>query len=80
MSAGIVVVTGLQWFSADPPDMPGYMHYVTTASFKIFHLVVQIRMMKSRRMRWTGHVARMGRREMRIGYWWESQTTRKTKR
>jgi hypothetical protein len=32
-----------------------------------------IRMMKSRRMRWAGHVARMGRREMHIGYWWERQ-------
>jgi hypothetical protein len=28
-----------------------------------------IRMMKSRRMRWAGHVARMGRRGMHIGYW-----------
>jgi hypothetical protein len=32
-----------------------------------------IRMIKSRRMRWGGHVARMGRRGMHIGYWWESQ-------
>jgi hypothetical protein len=31
-----------------------------------------IRMIKSRRMRWAGHVARMGRREMHIGYWWGS--------
>jgi hypothetical protein len=41
-----------------------------------------IRMIKSRRMRLAGHVARMGRRGMHIGYWWESQkegTTRKTK-
>jgi hypothetical protein len=30
-------------------------------------------MIKSRRMRWAGHVARMGRRGMHIGYWWESQ-------
>jgi hypothetical protein len=28
-----------------------------------------IRVIKSRRMRWAGHVARMGRRGMRIGYW-----------
>jgi hypothetical protein len=28
-----------------------------------------IRMIKSRRMRWEGHVARMGRRGMHIGYW-----------
>jgi hypothetical protein len=33
-------------------------------------------MIKSRRMRWAGHVARMGRREMHIGYWWESQKER----
>jgi hypothetical protein len=33
-------------------------------------------MIKSRRMRWAGHVARMGRRGMRIGYWWEIQKKR----
>jgi hypothetical protein len=32
-----------------------------------------IRMIKQRRMRWAEHVARMGRRGMNIGYWWESQ-------
>jgi hypothetical protein len=26
-------------------------------------------MVKSRRMRWAGHVARMGRRGMHIGFW-----------
>jgi hypothetical protein len=30
-----------------------------------------IRMIKSRRIRWAGHVAEWGKREMRIGYWWE---------
>jgi hypothetical protein len=35
-----------------------------------------IRMINSRRMRWAGHVARMGRRGMHIGYWWESQKER----
>jgi hypothetical protein len=34
-----------------------------------------IRIMKSR-MRWAGHVARMGKREMCIGYWWENQRER----
>jgi len=29
-----------------------------------------IRMMKSGRMRWEGHVARMGAGEMYVGYWW----------
>jgi hypothetical protein len=32
-----------------------------------------IRMIKSRRMRWASHVTRIGRRRMRVGYWWESQ-------
>jgi hypothetical protein len=35
-----------------------------------------IRMSKSRRMRWAGHVARMGRRGMHIRYWWEIQKER----
>jgi hypothetical protein len=41
-----------------------------------------IRMIKPWKMRWAKHVARMGRRGLHIGYWWESQkegTTRKTK-
>jgi hypothetical protein len=32
-----------------------------------------IRIIKSRRMRWAGHVARMGIRGTLIDYWWESQ-------
>jgi hypothetical protein len=32
-----------------------------------------IKTIKSRRVRWAGHVARMGRSGMHIGYWWESQ-------
>jgi hypothetical protein len=32
-----------------------------------------IRMIKSRRMRLAGYVARMGRGEMHVGYWWESR-------
>jgi hypothetical protein len=36
-----------------------------------------IRIIKSRGMRWAGHVvARMGRRGMHIGFWWESQMER----
>jgi hypothetical protein len=33
-------------------------------------------MIKSRRMRWAGHVARMGKREMHVEYWLESQKER----
>jgi hypothetical protein len=32
-----------------------------------------IRIIKARRMRWAGHVARMGRRGTRMGCWWESR-------
>jgi hypothetical protein len=31
------------------------------------------RMIKPRRIRWEEHVARMGRRGMYIGFWWENQ-------
>jgi len=31
-----------------------------------------VRVIKSRQMRWAGHVARMGRREVYIGFWWEN--------
>jgi hypothetical protein len=32
-----------------------------------------IRMIKSRRMKLAGHEARMGRRGITIGFWWENQ-------
>jgi hypothetical protein len=32
-----------------------------------------IRMIKSSRIRWKGHVPRIGKRGMHIGYWWETQ-------
>jgi hypothetical protein len=35
-----------------------------------------IRIIKSRRMTWAENVARMWRRGMHIGYWWESQKER----
>jgi hypothetical protein len=35
-----------------------------------------IRMIELRMMKWTRHVARMGRRGMHVGYWWESQKER----
>jgi hypothetical protein len=33
-------------------------------------------MIMSKRMRWAGHRARMGRRGMHIKYWWENQKER----
>jgi hypothetical protein len=35
-----------------------------------------IRMIKARKMRWAGHVARIGRRGMHIGFGWESREER----
>jgi hypothetical protein len=32
-----------------------------------------IRIIKSRRMTWAGHVARLERRGVSIGFWWESR-------
>jgi hypothetical protein len=31
-----------------------------------------VRVIKSRRIRWARHIARMGRREKCIGFWWEN--------
>jgi hypothetical protein len=31
-----------------------------------------INMMKSRRIKWAGHVALVGRKGVHIGFWWES--------
>jgi hypothetical protein len=40
----------------------------------LYSLPSIIRIIKLRRMRWAGHVARMGERKgTRIDYWWESQ-------
>jgi hypothetical protein len=35
-----------------------------------------IGMDKSRKMKWAGYIARMERKEMRIGYWWGIQKER----
>jgi hypothetical protein len=35
-----------------------------------------VRIIKSRRMRLARHVARMGRRGIHVGFWWESQKKR----
>jgi hypothetical protein len=35
-----------------------------------------IRMIKSKRMRWAEHVARMGETRNDTGYWWQSQKER----
>jgi hypothetical protein len=47
-----------------------------TGSWRKPHIEELHNLVKSRRTRWTGHVARMGRRGMHRGYWWESQKER----
>jgi hypothetical protein len=44
--------------------------------YKLYSSPNIIRIIKSRRMRLAGHVARMGRKGMHRGYWWESQKER----
>jgi hypothetical protein len=39
----------------------------------VYSSPITIKTIKVRRMRWAGHAALMGRGEMRIEFWWESQ-------
>jgi hypothetical protein len=60
----------------------GWRKVHNEALYNLYSLPSVIRMMKSKRMRWTPHVACMGRRGMHIGFWWKArrkETTRKTK-
>jgi hypothetical protein len=41
-----------------------------------FYSPPNIRMIKSRRVRWAGNEARMGRSGIHIRYWWKSQKER----
>jgi hypothetical protein len=49
-------------------------HYIIRPSFNSSPSIIRI--IKSWRMRWVGHVAQMGRRGTLIDYWWESQRER----
>jgi hypothetical protein len=42
----------------------------------LYSLPSIIRMNKSRKMRWVGYIARICRKGMHIGYWWDSQNER----
>jgi hypothetical protein len=44
--------------------------------YKLYSSPNIIRIIKSKRIRRKGHVARMGKKEMHIGYWWEIQKER----
>jgi hypothetical protein len=64
---------------------PVFLQIVYFSSYNEFSnkiIIVHINNLFSRRMRWAGHVARMGRRRIHIGYRWKArrkEITRKTK-
>jgi hypothetical protein len=65
--------------NTNKPQTNKYTKFLKTVNFPIHNLYSSpslIRVIKSRRMRWAGHAARMGRGGMHIGYWWESQKER----
>ena len=45
-------------------------HILTMKLFVYIPKVIGVRVIKSRRMRWAGHVARMGEERGCIGFWW----------
>jgi hypothetical protein len=45
--------------------------------YNLYSSLSIITMINSRRMRWAGHVTRMGRRGIHMGFWWESQEGRR---
>jgi hypothetical protein len=42
----------------------------------LYFLPSIIKIIRSRRIRWAGNIAGMGRRGMHIGFWWESREER----
>jgi hypothetical protein len=53
-----------------------YFEFTAYVKNNIGFCLFLIRMIISRRIRWVGHVARMGRIGMHVEYWWESQKDR----
>jgi hypothetical protein len=54
----------------------GWRKLHNEAPHNLYSSLSRIKMIKSRRMRWAGQVARMVKRGMHIEYWWESQKER----
>jgi hypothetical protein len=61
-------------FGTKRDEVTGEWRKLHNEELRDFYCIIRI--IKPRRIRWAGHVARMGKREMRIGYWWESQRER----
>jgi hypothetical protein len=49
---------------------------ITKLYYNLYSSPTIIRIIKSKRMRWAGHKARMGTKGMHRGYWWEIQKER----
>jgi hypothetical protein len=60
-------------FGPKMDEVTGDWRKLHNDDYNLYFLPSVIKMTKSRRIGWAGHVARLGRRGMRIGYWWESQ-------
>jgi hypothetical protein len=54
----------------------GWREFHNVKVRKLHFSANKIKMIKSRRVRWAGHVARMGIRGINVGVWWESQIER----
>jgi hypothetical protein len=64
----------LRIFGPKTDEVTGDWRKLHNEEFRNLHSSqIIIRMNKSKRMRLAEHVARMGRRGLHIGYWWESQ-------
>jgi hypothetical protein len=64
------------WTKRD--EMTGGWRKLHNEEFRVLYFSSSIiRIIKSKMMRWEGHVEGMGRRETRVGYWWESQKGRR---
>jgi hypothetical protein len=52
----------------------GPTNILSTMSSRVHKInLIPIKMFKSKKIRWVGHVTGMGRREINIGFWWETQ-------
>jgi hypothetical protein len=60
-------------FGPKRDEVTGGWGKLRNEELRILYSSPRIIMIKSRRMRWAGYVARMWRRGMHVGYWWEIQ-------
>jgi hypothetical protein len=59
-------------FGPKRDEVTGEWRKLHNEDLNLYSLPNIVRVAKSRRMRWAGHVARMGRGEVCTGFWWGS--------